>query len=125
MGVSSCVVDKKELAGRLYKAVGSRIAQVRRAAEPALTQERLAGLSQLSRSAIANIERGRQRLALHHLYLIAQALGVEPAALLPPTVDVAAFAQLQNLKEREWFAKIARKPVPGSEEQGDAETTTD
>lgn len=37
----------------------------------------------LSRASIANIETGRQRLAIHHLYLLARALRVDVHALLP------------------------------------------
>ena len=37
----------------------------------------------LSRASVANIEKGRQRIPLHHLYRLAQALGVNAHTLLP------------------------------------------
>lgn len=55
-----------------------------------MTQEALAAKTGgvLSRSAVANIENGRQRVAIHHLFLIARALEVEPAELLPRQADL-------------------------------------
>ena len=49
-----------------------------------LTQSVLAKRVGLSRTSIANIETGRQRVPLHMLQVFASALGLEPAALLPP-----------------------------------------
>jgi len=40
----------------------------------------------LSRTSVANIEKGRHRIQIHTLYAIAAALGIEPAELLPPRV---------------------------------------
>ncbi len=42
----------------------------------------------LSRSAIANIEIGRQRIAVHHIYTIAATLRIDPADLLPDLKDI-------------------------------------
>ena len=57
---------------------------------PRVTQVELAARSGglLSRSAIANIESGRQRVAMYHLYVIAEALGCAPQELLPAIGDV-------------------------------------
>lgn len=63
-----------------YRGFGER---VRRARGRDLTQEELAGRVKLSRTSIANIEAGRQRVPLHMIYTFAQALGVAPEALLP------------------------------------------
>lgn len=50
-----------------------------------MTQMELAQKTTLSRASIANIERGQQNVGLHHLYSIANALGVtEISDLLPP-----------------------------------------
>lgn len=49
------------------------------------TQARLADAAGLPRSAIANIEGGRQRIAVHHLLRISAAIGVAPSELLPET----------------------------------------
>jgi len=48
-----------------------------------LTQETLAERVGLSRTSITNIESGRQKILLHHLFLLAEALSVSPQALLP------------------------------------------
>ena len=79
-----------DLPTRVYKAVGARIAALRRTVgSRKITQDELAKrTATLTRSAIANIERGRQRVAVHHLYLIARALGTSLEALLPPMNDV-------------------------------------
>ena len=49
-----------------------------------MTQDRLGMLIGLSRTSITNIEKGRQHVSLHHLYRIADVLGVPPDMLLPP-----------------------------------------
>jgi len=48
-----------------------------------MSQEALSKTIKLSRASIANIETGRQRIPLHHLYQLAQALKVEVETLLP------------------------------------------
>jgi transcriptional regulator with XRE-family HTH domain len=42
----------------------------------------------LSRASVANIESGRQRIPLHHLYRMADALGVRAHTLLPDLDDL-------------------------------------
>lgn len=106
---------KDDLATRIYRTVGQRIAAARRAFGKHLTQQALASRTGrgLSRSAVANIERGRQRLAVHQLYLIAQALGVEPEDLLPPAALVLGTGQevTKDPKVLVWLSKIARRPI--------------
>ena len=65
----------------IYKKFGRRLRDARKAAE--LTQEALADRVGLSRTSITNIEKGRQRIPLHALFLLAPAVGVPPPALLP------------------------------------------
>jgi len=75
----------------LYKDVGRRV--VVRRTELGVTQADLASRVSLSRASIANIERGHQKLSLHQVYLLAEALGLRTVDLLPdaPTAssDVA------------------------------------
>lgn len=66
----------------IYARVGARIAKGRQKRK--MTQFELARKSGLARTTIANIERGEQRFLLHHLYEIADGLGVPAAKLLPP-----------------------------------------
>lgn len=60
--------------GRLIKEKRKRIL---------LNQSALGDSVGLSRTSITNIERGRQQVALHMLYVLASALRVEPQDLLP------------------------------------------
>jgi transcriptional regulator with XRE-family HTH domain len=63
-----------------YKALGARIRELR----GAQTQEQLARAVNLTRTSIVSIEAGRQKLLVHNLFKIAEALGVRPTELLSP-----------------------------------------
>jgi transcriptional regulator with XRE-family HTH domain len=63
-----------------YAAVGRRIAKARIGR---LTQEALAQKATLTRTAIVNIEKGRQQILLHTVVEIAQALAIPITDLLP------------------------------------------
>lgn len=63
-----------------YAAVGRRIAKARTGR---LTQEALAQKATLTRTAIVNIEKGRQQILLHTVVEIAQALAIPITDLLP------------------------------------------
>lgn len=73
----------------IYRRLGEIVAERRQRA--GLRQQDLADRVRLSRTSIVNIEKGRQRVAVHHLYAIAAALAVTPADLLPPANDVNAW----------------------------------
>lgn len=66
----------------LYKAFGKMV-RLHRERQSDLTQEKLGGLIGLSRTSITNIEKGRQHVALHQVYAIAEALNVQPEVVLP------------------------------------------
>lgn len=86
----------------LYRAIGDLVSTQR--LQVGLTQQELADRTggRLSRSAIANIERGRQRVALHHLFDLADTLGVAPSTLLPDptTLPVLPGQGAAELRER-------------------------
>ena len=63
-----------------YEEVGRRI---RLARKGRLTQKDLADRVSLTRTSITNIEKGRQKVLLHTLADIAEALQVAPVTLLP------------------------------------------
>ena len=63
-----------------YKSLGARIREIR----GVLSQDQLAKAVKLTRTSIVNIEAGRQKLLLHNLFKIAEALGVRPTELLLP-----------------------------------------
>lgn len=95
----------------LYVFVGHLIRKARE--EHGLTQAQLATNVSLTRTSITNIEHGRQKLLLHTLYEIADALAIEPQALLPPPskllgaqgIDQNIPADLSH-NEREWIHSI-------------------
>lgn len=62
-------------------AFGEQLAARRRNA--GLTQQQLAELVGMSRSAIANIESGKQGVVLTTIFMLADALGVVPTELIP------------------------------------------
>ncbi|MEU6326751.1 helix-turn-helix transcriptional regulator [Streptomyces sp. NPDC047049] len=64
-----------------YECFGDRVRRARTAL--GLNQQALGDAVGLNRTSISNIEKGRQRVALHMLYEFAAALRVEPEALLP------------------------------------------
>lgn len=64
-----------------YHMLGSALRRLRR--ERGLSQERVAVECNMSRSALANIEAGQQRVAFHQFLALARALNVPPGDLLP------------------------------------------
>lgn len=65
----------------IYREIGLRISEIRH--RRSLTQSALAALVSLSRTSIANIERGEQRIMVHDLIEIATVLQVMISRLLP------------------------------------------
>lgn len=114
------MVSRKEIC-RLF---GQLLAKKR--SEAKLSQESLAKAVGLTRTSITNIERGRQPVNLHTLFLIAEILGLDVVDLLPslPKKSVASPVpreQFQRLSTRErkeleklgskdfnWLTKIAK-----------------
>jgi transcriptional regulator with XRE-family HTH domain len=66
-----------------YAIVGQNIKNAR--IERGVSQTQLARLIGFNRSSVANLEAGRQRIALHLFFLIAEALDVRPDNILPDT----------------------------------------
>lgn len=74
----------------------------------------------LSRTSITNIEQGRQKVLLHHVFLLAESLQVYPEALLPEwqTADVVPRLEQKLPKnltgpEREWVRRIVVSGAKG------------
>ncbi len=74
-------------------AFGKAVAQRREELE--LTQADLAGLVGMSRASIANIEKGRQNVLLHHVYDLAAALEMPKVGDLLPARPRAALGPLE------------------------------
>jgi transcriptional regulator with XRE-family HTH domain len=99
----------------LYREFG-KLMRLHREAQDGLTQESLGKLVGLSRTSITNIEKGRQPVALHQLFALAQALRVQPAALLPNTGANRDASWVKDklppdipVEIQEWVGHIIRK----------------
>jgi len=69
----------------LYESIGQNLKALRTSPSGRqLTQEKLAEMVGLERTSITNIEAGNQRVSLHVLYELCNALGVEIMEVLPP-----------------------------------------
>lgn len=64
----------------IYPLIGDAIRSRRK--HLSLTQDKLAAALQISRASLANIEAGRQKVLVHHLYDIAEALQLDVKDLL-------------------------------------------
>jgi transcriptional regulator with XRE-family HTH domain len=64
-----------------YKRLGELLRARRK--ERHLTQESLASLWKLNRTTVVNIEKGRQRISVHQLVLVANHLGCHAQDLIP------------------------------------------
>jgi transcriptional regulator with XRE-family HTH domain len=66
-----------------YREFGRLLQEARSKGPKHLTQAALAEAVGLSRSSVANIEKGRQPVQLHLLVKIAEVLSIDPVTLLP------------------------------------------
>jgi transcriptional regulator with XRE-family HTH domain len=96
-----------------YKALGARIRELR----GALTQEQLAKAVNLTRTSIVSIEAGRQKLLVHNLFKIAEAVSVRPTELLRPLEptqgEVPQLKISGNITEpvNQWFRRSVTKAM--------------
>ena len=98
---------------RLFREVGQRIRQLREAqtgSRARLTQAELAEMVGLERTSITNIERGNQKVPLHVLYRICEALRASIGDVMPGTADVQA--QPETPLEEFSFASKAVEMTP-------------
>ncbi len=81
---------------RLFKEVGQKIRQLREAqtgGRARLTQAELAEMVGLERTSITNVERGNQKVPLHVLYRICEALRAPVSDLMPRVDEVQAHTE--------------------------------
>ena len=95
-----------------YREFGDRLRLARQA--KGMSQAAVAPEVGLSRTSVANIERGRQRISLHLLMEFARVLEVEPCDLLPPVhpePEVKPDRRLRGLSpaDQEPFLRIMRR----------------
>ena|SRR2546428_8114211 len=102
----------------IYQQLGKRLQELRR--KKRLTQSRLAELVALNRTSITNIEKGRQKILVHTLCDLAEALGVHPNQLLPEQVTTTTASDEprlpQNLSRDE--AKWIKTVMKGGDRHG-------
>lgn len=109
----------------LYREFGRHFRRVRR--EVHLTQEQVSERVGLTRTSVTNIELGRQHIGLHQLYLLAAAVGREPAELLPDhnggIDDLLPQRALKVLQEDAEGLAFATRVLRRSQAQPAARTT--
>ncbi len=96
----SAVRDKRELQkefGRLLAAQRKRVA---------LSQTEFGKLVGLSRASITNLERGRQAVQLHQLYLFASVLEISLLDLLPSLPNAQPNVNLRELEEARYVERL-------------------
>lgn len=92
-----------------------------------LTQDQLADRVGLSRTSITNIEKGRQKVLIHHLIHLAESLQVSPEALLPPIgmpqippdIEQRLDSDLRD-KEKDWVRRIVGSGTKGAKPHGES-----
>ena len=96
-----------------YRSFG-KLVRLHRQRLPKLTQEKLGLMVGLSRTSVTNVEKGRQHVALHQVFALAEALRVKPEALLPSSGERAGPSWVaQKLppdtdrETAEWVEKVA------------------
>lgn len=101
----------------IYKGVGQRVRKAREAKR--LTQARLAEMVSLSRTSITNIELGRQKLLVHTLWDIAEALGVDVRQILPTKLATKPVSIDDKIPEdlsqdeRRWIKRVVGEGMEG------------
>jgi transcriptional regulator with XRE-family HTH domain len=92
-------VRSKDFEKNFYSVFGAMLADARR--KRRVSQEALAEELDLTRTSITNIEKGRQPIQLHSLYLVAQSLSVEVKDLLPSPAALRLVQPATN-GSRQW-----------------------
>lgn len=95
----------------VYAEVGKRVRAVRQELE--LSQEILARRVGLTRTSVTNIESGSQRVPLHVVYRLAEALGRSAHDLLPEGAGPNRSEPFDDVTDsvREWMEKVVATPV--------------
>lgn len=118
-----------------YRQLGLRIRAARRRANR--TQLDLARQLYISRSTLAGIESGRQRVPAHILFDLCSVLGISPSELFPSPNPGAAVAAADHAHARidfgadsglapyrEWLSKITEEGVLDDQPEEDPELST-
>lgn len=91
----------------LYRVFGKRLREVRE--QKNVPQQELATLSGLTRSSIANIESGKQRVLLHQVLQFAEALHVTVGELVPSTGEIPQILTTETKNEKDEYLQKLRR----------------
>lgn len=99
-----------------YSTFGQMLAEARR--KRRVSQEMLADELGLSRTSITNIEKGRQPVQLHTLYIIARLLSIDIKELLPSPelLELPQGAGGLNVSRSEWLGQMNVKLPEGAKD---------
>lgn len=100
---------------QIYVEIGRNTRVLRRAA--GFTQRTLAAKIGMSRGSIANMEVGRQRMPVHTLVLLADAIGCSVLDLLAPTVGYTTLPGGDDVAEA--IMALNRRRRADAAQQGD------
>ena len=98
-----------------YRVFGRRLREIRE--KKHVPQQELATLSGLTRSSIANIESGKQRVLLHQVLQFAEALHVSVGELVPSPVEMAQALSTETGNERHAYLEKLRRLASGHAEE--------
>ena len=102
----------------IYRVFGRKLREVRE--RKAVPQQELATLASLTRSSIANIESGKQRVLLHQIVQFAEALGVSIMELVPSRTQVPQILVTETGNERAtYLSKLRKLAAEASEVEAD------
>jgi transcriptional regulator with XRE-family HTH domain len=102
----------------LYRVFGRRLRVLREG--KGMPQQELATLSGLTRSSIANIESGKQRVLLHQVLQFAEALHVTVPELMLSTEDLPRLRTTEAANEKHAYAEKLRKMAAVRSDDGSA-----
>ena len=111
---------------RLYQLVGRRVRGLREGLK--MTQDDLARQINMTRTSVTNVEGGRQKIPLHHLLRIANALGADLRDLIPDRTELQVRKLVSVSIDGEQHevppeaANFIKQHIQGTEEQLDART---
>ncbi|QMV42665.1 helix-turn-helix domain-containing protein [Cohnella cholangitidis] len=101
----------------IYTEIGRKIREERD--KKGWTQQELSDMVELTRSSIANIELGRQKIQVHVLYTFAKLFGINPTDLMPQTNQIYQDEVITDEKEsldkesRDFLERILKKSSHG------------
>ncbi|MGC1782117.1 MAG: helix-turn-helix transcriptional regulator [Acidobacteriaceae bacterium] len=117
MGGKLIHVEPESFEKSFYLAFGLMLAVARK--KRRISQEMLAEELGLTRTSITNIEKGRQPVQLHTLYVIARLLSIDLKELLPSpqSIDIPDQHKGLNVSRSEWLKQM-NVTLPGGEANG-------